>query len=128
MVFQRTIGTRSAFTLSLPTGESGQRTDGQYEGSEEYAEYSTADTSRESSLDTGRTSDTSQDFSSFKNLSQISEHTTMRPRDDDVAWMDAVRQYHQNEPVFRKKPFVCINIHRNEHRFIMHFTVLFRVQ
>ncbi|EFO16756.2 hypothetical protein LOAG_11751 [Loa loa] len=106
-----TIGTRSSFSLSYPTGDnehSEESTTSQDDcilSSSNYSGRSSTTTTNNNS-----TSNTSADFSSFKNLSQISEHTTMRPRSDDIEWLNDVRQYHDHEPVFRKKPFVCNQI------------------
>ncbi|VDK89136.1 unnamed protein product [Onchocerca ochengi] len=99
----RTIDTLSVpFSLSVPTGESEQSTDKE---STRSTDDSNSDYNKRSSTTSRATSNTSADFSSFKNLSKISEHTTMHPRPDDLEWMNDVRQYHDSEPVFRKKPF-----------------------
>uniref|UniRef100_A0A9J2PNT1 Uncharacterized protein n=1 Tax=Ascaris lumbricoides TaxID=6252 RepID=A0A9J2PNT1_ASCLU len=104
-----TLGTRSDFSLSLPTGES--------ESSE--SEISTSDSrneieselhtsdeddqrSRTISSESIHSSDTSADFSSFKPLSQLSEHSMVRLRDEDIEWAEAVRRYHSAEPVFHR--------------------------
>uniref|UniRef100_A0A915PEZ1 Uncharacterized protein n=1 Tax=Setaria digitata TaxID=48799 RepID=A0A915PEZ1_9BILA len=106
MGYFKTIGTLSAFSLSFPTGESDRSADDRSSTSIDSSNYnrSSSNHSRRSTTSEG-TSNTSADFSSFKNLSEVSEHTTMRPRADDLEWMKAVRQYHDREPVFRKKPF-----------------------
>ncbi|VDP19350.1 unnamed protein product [Onchocerca flexuosa] len=93
----RTIDTLSVpLSLSVPTGESEQNTD---------EEGTTSSNDPSSGYSKRTTSNTSADFSSFKNLSKISEHTTMHLRPDDLEWMNDVRQYQESEPVFRKKPF-----------------------
>ncbi|EJW87237.1 hypothetical protein WUBG_01851 [Wuchereria bancrofti] len=101
-----TIGTRSVFSVSFPTGE--RRRDGDRESTTSQDDdciLSKSNYSGRSSATSYSISNTSADFSSFKNLSEISEHTMIRPRPDDMEWLSEVWQYHDREPVFRKKPF-----------------------
>uniref|UniRef100_A0A158Q8C3 Uncharacterized protein n=1 Tax=Elaeophora elaphi TaxID=1147741 RepID=A0A158Q8C3_9BILA len=101
-----TIGTRSAFSVSYPTGETSENEINE-ESSRSQSEciLPSNDYYERSLMTSDSVSNTSADFSSFKNLSEISEHTTVHPRPADIKWMNDVQQYHQQEPVFRKKPF-----------------------
>ncbi|MCP9263382.1 hypothetical protein DINM_006187 [Dirofilaria immitis] len=93
-----TIGTLSVpFSLSIPTGESEQNISEESTTSQDDCILSSSSCSKKSST-TSRASNTSADFSSFKNLSKISEHTTVRLRPDDIEWMNDVRKYQDNEP------------------------------
>ncbi|VIO88384.1 Uncharacterized protein BM_BM10353 [Brugia malayi] len=99
-----TIGTRSVFSVSFPTGERGRDGDSENTITQDDCILSRSNCSGRSSATSYSVSNTSADFSSFENLSEISEHTMMRPRLDDMEWLSEVRQYHDREPVFRKKP------------------------
>uniref|UniRef100_A0A915BAW1 Uncharacterized protein n=1 Tax=Parascaris univalens TaxID=6257 RepID=A0A915BAW1_PARUN len=104
-----TLGTRSDFSLSLPTGES-ESSESEISAShsrgEVESELHTSDEdgqrSRTISSESIHSSDTSADFSSFKPLSQLSEHSMVRLRDEDIEWAEAVRRYHSAEPVFHR--------------------------
>ncbi|VBB34606.1 unnamed protein product [Acanthocheilonema viteae] len=95
-----TIGTRSSFSTSYPTGEDGPSFD-----EEITTGQGDCNNNERSSTTSDSLSNTSSDFSSFKNLNDISEHTMMSPRADDIKWMNDALRYHEQEPVFRKKPF-----------------------
>ncbi|CAG9532214.1 unnamed protein product [Cercopithifilaria johnstoni] len=100
-----TIGTRSAFSVSYPTDDNERSVDEESTTSQDDCILSSSNYNRRSSTTNDSISNTSSDFSSFKNLSEISKHTIMHPRPEDIEWMKDVRQYHEHEPVFRKKPF-----------------------
>ncbi|VDK75129.1 unnamed protein product [Litomosoides sigmodontis] len=101
-----TIGTRSSFSRSYPTGENEKSFDEEGAMSrQDDCTLSSDNFSRRPSEISDSYSSTSADFSSFNNLSQISEREMMQPRPDDIEWMKDVRKYHEREPVFRKKPF-----------------------
>ncbi|KHN87796.1 hypothetical protein Tcan_10035, partial [Toxocara canis] len=118
-----TLGTRSDFSISLPTGES-ETNESELsiaDSNEEIDELNTSDEDDQRSMTTTassesvHSSDTSVDFSSFKPLSEISEHSIVPLRNEDIQWACAVRRYHSNEPVFRKrviKPALKIRPHR----------------
>ncbi|VDM96813.1 unnamed protein product [Thelazia callipaeda] len=109
-----TIGTRSDFSLSCPTddSESDERCSGRQNVNSRTWQtlcikfiYTNNCNFSSSTTSSSEISNTSEDFSSLRNLSEISEHTTMPLRSNDIAWMKAVQTYNENEPIFRKKPF-----------------------
>uniref|UniRef100_A0A0M3KG82 HSF_DOMAIN domain-containing protein n=1 Tax=Anisakis simplex TaxID=6269 RepID=A0A0M3KG82_ANISI len=63
-------------------------------------------------------SDTSYDFSSFKPISELSEHSAVLMRDDDVEWLDAVQRYLSKEPVFQRKPIVLFTLNHESFYFL----------
>ncbi|VDM42756.1 unnamed protein product [Toxocara canis] len=91
---RQTLGTRSDFSISLPTGES-ETNESELsiaDSNEEIDELNTSDEDDQRSMTTTassesvHSSDTSVDFSSFKPLSEISEHSIVPLRNEDIQW------------------------------------------